>query len=103
MELRAPFLDHMFTSYVFSLPPEKRAPTQKRLEKHIIRKAFNGLNVVPQEIIWQPNVMKSEGVSNKSFLPKVLKDHAAKLVILEALIIVISINFFFINFFKGNR
>ena len=81
LELRAPFLDHFFTSFYLSLPPEKRAPSDKRLEKHLIRKAFHGLDIIPQEIIWQPNVMKSEGVSNIVFLPKILISHAEEKVI----------------------
>ncbi len=80
LELRAPFLDHFFTAYYFSLPPEKRAPTDRRLEKHVIRKAFNGQNVIPQEMIWQPNIRKSEGISHTSYLPNVLKKHADLMV-----------------------
>ncbi|CAF0853676.1 unnamed protein product [Adineta ricciae] len=65
LELRVPFLDHAFTSYYFSLPAKERMPTKERAEKYILRKAFDGLNLIPQEILWRPKEAFSDGVAAK--------------------------------------
>ncbi len=39
LELRVPFLDHQFDSYILSLPAEDRQP-RHGVEKYLIRKAF---------------------------------------------------------------
>lgn len=54
LELRVPFLDHFFTSYFFSLPQEVRMATKERCEKFLIRKAFDNMNLIPQDILWRP-------------------------------------------------
>jgi asparagine synthase (glutamine-hydrolysing) len=63
--LRVPFLDHFFTSYFFSLPPEERIPKLDRCEKHLIRKAFSGLDIIPEDILWRPKEAFSDGVAHK--------------------------------------
>lgn len=85
LELRTPFLDHFFSAYYLSLPCEKRMPTNNRLEKHLMRKAFNGLNVIPQEIIWKPKQDIVDGIATDLFLPSVLRKHAADKVTDEEL------------------
>jgi asparagine synthase (glutamine-hydrolysing) len=49
-----PFLDHFFTSYYFSLPHDIKTATKERCEKYLIRKSFDNLNVIPQDILWRP-------------------------------------------------
>ena len=76
LELRVPFLDHFFTSYFMSLPPDARTATKERCEKHLIRKAFDNLNIIPQEILWRPKEAFSDGVaSKKKSLFQILQDH----------------------------
>jgi asparagine synthase (glutamine-hydrolysing) len=65
LELRVPFLDHFFTSYFFSIPPGERTATKERCEKHLIRKAFDGLNIIPNDILWRPKEAFSDGVASK--------------------------------------
>ncbi len=76
LELRAPFLDHYFTAYYMSLPAERRAPNNTHLEKHLMRKAFNGTKVIPQEIIWKPKQDIVDGIATDLYLPKIMKDFA---------------------------
>ena len=64
LELRLPFLDKFFTSYYLSLPPEKRQP-QDGVEKHLLRSAFAGTGLLPDEILWRPKEGFSDGVSSK--------------------------------------
>jgi len=63
LEVRAPFLDHAFTSYYLSLPPQMRQP-KDGVEKHLLRSAFEG-DVIPSEILWRPKEAFSDGVSSK--------------------------------------
>ena len=82
LELRVPFLDHFFTSYFMSLPQEERTATKERCEKHLIRKAFDNLNIIPQEILWRPKEAFSDGVaSKKKSLFQVLQEHIETKVI----------------------
>lgn len=60
-----PFLDHFFTSYFFSLPPGERVATKERCEKYLIRKAFDGLDLIPSDILWRPKEAFSDGVASK--------------------------------------
>lgn len=64
LEVRAPFLDHSFTSYYLSLPAEMRRPTNG-VEKHLLRSAFSDANLIPSEILWRPKEAFSDGVSSK--------------------------------------
>lgn len=64
LELRVPFLDHFFTSYYFSLPPKDIRPTADRCEKYLVRKAFDGLDIIPQDILWRPKEAFSDGTEN---------------------------------------
>ena len=64
LEVCLPFLDKFFTSYYLSLPPEKRQP-QDGVEKHLLRSAFAGTGLLPDEILWRPKEAFSDGVSSK--------------------------------------
>lgn len=75
LELRVPFLDHHFTSYYLSLPKELRKPT-KGAEKYLLRKAFDGTGLLPDEILWRPKEAFSDGVSSmKKSWYEVLQEH----------------------------
>jgi asparagine synthase (glutamine-hydrolysing) len=65
LELRVPFLDHFFTSYFFSLPADEKTPTRYGCEKYLIRKAFAGMNIIPEDILWRPKEAFSDGVAHK--------------------------------------
>ncbi|XP_072017429.1 asparagine synthetase [glutamine-hydrolyzing]-like [Amphiura filiformis] len=63
LELRMPFLDHYFTSYYLSLPAELRAP-QNGIEKYLIRKSFDEKNLIPDEVLWRPKEIFSDGIAS---------------------------------------
>jgi len=64
LEVRAPFLDHAFTSYYLSLPAELRRP-HRGIEKELLRSAFSDADLIPSEILWRPKEAFSDGVSSK--------------------------------------
>ncbi|ELT92908.1 hypothetical protein CAPTEDRAFT_218038 [Capitella teleta] len=75
LELRVPFLDHRFTSYVLSLPAEERRP-QKGVEKHLLRKSFDGMDLLPHDILWRRKEAFSDGVSSqKKAWFEILQEH----------------------------
>ncbi|CAH1239047.1 ASNS [Branchiostoma lanceolatum] len=63
LELRVPFLDHMFTGYYLSLPSDVRR-AKDGIEKYTLRKAFDGTGLLPDEILWRPKEAFSDGVSS---------------------------------------
>ena len=81
MELRVPFLDQSFVAYYLGLPSADRQP-KKGAEKYLIRKAFDGHGLIPDEILWRGKEAFSDGVSSKkTSWFELLQDHAEKMVI----------------------
>ncbi|XP_055333362.1 asparagine synthetase [glutamine-hydrolyzing]-like [Paramacrobiotus metropolitanus] len=80
LELRPPFLDHQFAAYYLSLPEELRVP-KDGIEKHLLRSAFDGTDLLPHEILWRPKEAFSDGVSSmtKSWF-QILQEFTADLV-----------------------
>ena len=80
LELRVPFQDHQFTSYYLSLPAEQRLP-RDGVEKYLIRKAFEGTDTIPSDILWRTKEGCSDGVSSlkKSWF-SILQDYAEEVV-----------------------
>ena len=63
LEARTPFLDKTFVKYYLSIPPELKVFNSKdRIEKHLLRKAFEGENLLPDDILWRPKEAFSDGV-----------------------------------------
>lgn len=63
LEIRVPFLDHLFTSYYLSLPAALRRPING-IEKFLIRKSFDDGVVLPDEILWRTKEGFTDGVSS---------------------------------------
>ncbi|XP_043921511.1 asparagine synthetase [glutamine-hydrolyzing]-like [Protopterus annectens] len=63
LELRVPFLDHRFTTYYLSLPPEHRVP-KNGIEKFLLRAAFQDSKLLPEEILWRPKEAFSDGITS---------------------------------------
>ncbi len=59
LETRVPFLDKEFLSYAMSIDPADKM-CNGRMEKHMLRKAFDGL--LPDEILWRQKEQFSDGV-----------------------------------------
>lgn len=75
LELRVPFLDHRFTAYYLSLPPELRIP-KNGVEKYLLREAFESSDLIPKDILWRPKEAFSDGLTSikKSWF-NILQDH----------------------------
>ncbi|EFN79560.1 asparagine synthetase [glutamine-hydrolyzing] [Harpegnathos saltator] len=63
LELRVPFLDLQFTNYYLSLDAGSRQP-QDGVEKHLLRSAFDGTDLLPANILWRHKEAFSDGVAS---------------------------------------
>ncbi len=66
LEARTPFLDKEFARYYLSIPAEQKMFDGKdRLEKHLLRKAFFDMHLLPELVLWRRKCAFSDGVSAK--------------------------------------
>jgi len=66
LEARTPFLDKAFVKYYLSIPAElKTFDGINRLEKYLLRKAFNGQGLLPHDVLWRRKCAFSDGVSSQ--------------------------------------
>lgn len=65
LEGRVPLLDPEVIEAYWSIPAEWRMPTYKGIEKWWLRKAFDGMNLLPDEVLWRKKEAFSDGVSSK--------------------------------------
>tara|TARA_Y100000590_G_scaffold347953_1_gene398754 strand:- start:161 stop:1429 length:1269 start_codon:yes stop_codon:yes gene_type:complete len=67
LEPRTPFLDKRFVQYYYSISPKfKMFDGENKIEKYILRKAFEKDNLLPKEVLWRNKCAFSDGVSNKN-------------------------------------
>ena len=65
LEARTPFLDKQFVQVARSLPTEFRRPVLgKRIEKEVLRYAFQDEGLLPNEVLWRKKEAFSDGVSS---------------------------------------
>jgi asparagine synthase (glutamine-hydrolysing) len=76
IEARVPFLDKPFVDYAMRLDPKVKMGGEGRIEKHILREAFQG--DLPEEILWRQKEQFSDGVGYGWI--DGLKDYAEKMV-----------------------
>jgi asparagine synthase (glutamine-hydrolysing) len=79
LEARVPFADKKFLQYVMSIPARYKTFNDKRIEKYIFRKAFQGL--LPDDILWRRKEAFSDGVSGheRSWF-QIIREHVNKKV-----------------------
>ena len=65
LEARVPFLDSEFIRTYWSINAKLRKPKDDISEKYWLRKAFDGLNLLPDEILWRKKEAFSDGVSSQ--------------------------------------
>jgi asparagine synthase (glutamine-hydrolysing) len=65
MEGRVPLLDPEVIEAYWQLPAEYRHPKYKGIEKWWLRKAFDGMDLLPNEVLWRKKEAFSDGVSSK--------------------------------------
>jgi asparagine synthase (glutamine-hydrolysing) len=66
LEPRTPFLDKAFVNYYLSIPLEFRNHNLSgKMEKYLLRMAFEDSKLLPPKILWRKKEAFSDGVSNK--------------------------------------
>jgi len=80
VEVRVPFLDQDFLDIAMSVHPEEKLCGTGRIEKHVIRKAFDTPDrpYLPDNILWRQKEQFSDGVGY-SWIGG-LRDHAERYV-----------------------
>jgi asparagine synthase (glutamine-hydrolysing) len=74
IEARFPFFSRALLDFVLSLPPEYLAPSNfNGTEKRLIRDAFQGLDYIPEEVLWRTKNALSDATSVKSSWKEKLK------------------------------
>jgi asparagine synthase (glutamine-hydrolysing) len=63
LEARVPFGDIDFVKYVMSIPGEKKM-NKTGMGKNLLRKAFDGFNYLPPEILWREKAAFSDAVGH---------------------------------------
>ncbi|KAJ6164200.1 hypothetical protein N7470_002872 [Penicillium chermesinum] len=82
LEARVPFLDKQFLETAMGVDPKEKMITKERIEKYILRKAFDTSDepdvepYLPEKILWRQKEQFSDGVGY-SWIDG-LKDHAAQ-------------------------
>lgn len=68
LELRVPFLDVAMIDLAMKIPPELkiREHNGEKIEKWILRKAFEGTDYLPEEILWRYKVQYTQGAGCES-------------------------------------
>jgi asparagine synthase (glutamine-hydrolysing) len=66
LEARVPFLDRKFISEYLKIHPSSRhiSGDNSHVEKHLIRKAFAEMALIPDEILWRRKEAFSDGISS---------------------------------------
>jgi asparagine synthase (glutamine-hydrolysing) len=62
IEARVPFLDRHVLEFAFALPPHLKQSTESRMEKWLLRKAFE--KDLPDRFVWRPKQKFSEGTGS---------------------------------------
>ena len=81
LEARTPFLDRNFVQTYLSIPYHIRFhPKNKKCEKYLLRKSFDNLCYLPEEVLWRTKEAFSDGVSNqkKSWF-EIIQDHTSEI------------------------
>jgi len=65
LEARVPLLDPLFIEKYWEIPPDMRHPRKKGIEKWWFRKAFESLDLLPEEVLWRKKEAFSDGLSSK--------------------------------------
>jgi asparagine synthase (glutamine-hydrolysing) len=65
LEARVPFADKAFMAYYMGIHPAQRMFNDQKMEKYLIRKAFEKENLLPDEVLWRRKNGFSDSVSKK--------------------------------------
>lgn len=62
LEARVPFLDKTFIDVAMRLNPQDKMCSNGKMEKHILRKAFDDGDTLPAEVLWRQKEQFGDGV-----------------------------------------
>ena len=80
LEARTPFLDKDFVKFYMSIDPELKNYNNK-IEKELLRKAFENDNFLPQEVLWRKKEAFSDGCSsNERSWHNIIKEHVNTII-----------------------
>lgn len=80
LEARVPFSDHYLIKFIQSINPKLRMCNDK-IEKYLLRKAFDGINLIPDEVLWRPKAGFSDAVSSQeNSWHKIIQEHIDNLI-----------------------
>lgn len=80
LEVRVPFADIELVDYVYQLDPQLVIP-KKGIEKYLLRKAFEGQNIIPDDILFRRKEAFSDAVSKKDkSWYKIIQSHIETLI-----------------------
>lgn len=65
LECRVPFADKDFVNYYMSIDSKLRM-SDKRIEKYLIRKAFEKEELLPEDVLWRKKEAFSDGVTSET-------------------------------------
>jgi asparagine synthase (glutamine-hydrolysing) len=89
LEARVPFADKEFLSYIMKIPPRFKRFTDERIEKYLLRKAFQAADsggdkdaLLPESVLWRRKEAFSDGVSsvNGRTWVQMLKEYAGRII-----------------------
>ena len=76
LEVRVPFLDKEFLEYYMNIESSLKIPHKNRIEKHLLRSAFEDSDLLPKEVLWRMKEGMSDGVSSqKKGWYEIIQDH----------------------------
>ena len=80
LEARTPFLDKEFVEFYMSIDPTLKMYNNK-IEKYLLRKAFENDNFLPQDVLWRRKEAFSDGCSsNERSWHNIIKEHVDKII-----------------------
>lgn len=80
LESRVPFLSRNFIDLYLNIDPKLKIPT-KRIEKYLLRKAFDRTGLLPDSILWRQKEAFSDGCSsNEKSWYQIIQEHIDKIV-----------------------
>ena len=90
LEARVPFADKAFLTYVMSIPArfkqfrdDDSTGTRPRMEKYLLRKAFEGDGLLPDDVLWRRKEAFSDGVSSQDGRTwiQMIKEHTDRIIL----------------------
>tara|TARA_Y100000389_G_scaffold33536_1_gene28575 strand:+ start:19779 stop:21434 length:1656 start_codon:yes stop_codon:yes gene_type:complete len=65
LEVRVPFLDKEFLEYYLGIAPKFKIPKNYNMEKYLLRKAYDGQDLLPSDVLWRTKEGMSDGISSQ--------------------------------------